>query len=291
MRTRSGLPVALLILVALIGSTFFPTLLRVAAAVAAVWTIWFALSRIRDADDGQRRLLIVWLGAVLLAAVPSMLLTGNVLTALDAEKRAILEFVGSGQFWLAGLVFAGLAALALRDVPWRKAAMGGCGLVAGVSLLGLGVSMATGPQLGGVTAKVEIHQTSSREIDDVAQYARANTPDNSVFLTPPYADDFRLRAERATVVDFKSFPFVADATFEWRERIGAVTGGYPLPDNLIMGWMSLSTDELQDVGCRYGATHVMVERDRGFRGDPLYSGRSFDIFPITCTSADVTAAR
>jgi hypothetical protein len=117
MRTRTGLPVALLILVALIGSTFFPMLLRVAAAVAAVWTIWFALSRTRGADDGERRLLIVWLGAVLLAAVPSMLVTGNVLNALDQEKRAILDFAGSGQFWLAGLVFAGLAALALRDVP------------------------------------------------------------------------------------------------------------------------------------------------------------------------------
>ena len=290
MRTRSGLPVALLILAALIGSTFFPMLLRVAAAVAAAWTIWFALSRTRAADDRERLLLIVWLGAVLLAAVPSMLVSGNVLSALDQEKRALLEFVGSGQFWMAGLVFTGLAALALRDVPWRKAALAGCGVVAGVSVLGLGASMATGPHLGGVTAKVAIQQPSSREVDDVAQYARANTPDGSVFLTPPYAADFRLRAERAIVVDFKSFPFLADATFEWRERIGAVTGGYPLPDGLMMGWLSLSTDELQDVGCRYDATHVMVERDRGFRGDPLYSGRSFDVYPLVCSSEGSTGA-
>ena len=59
-----------------------------------------------------------------------------------------------------------------------------------------------------------------------------------------------------------------------------MTGGYPLPDGLTMGWLSLSTDELQDVGCRYDPTHVMVERDRGFRGDLLFSGRSFDVYPV-----------
>lgn len=290
LQTRRGFAVGLLVLAALIGSTFYPVLLRVAAATAALWTVWTVVGLAHHASKGERRLLIGWVAAVLVAAVPSMLLAGNIVGALGSEKRAIFDFAGTGQFWLASLLLAALAALAVRDVSWRNIGLAGCGLLAGVSLIGLGWAMTSEPHLGGVIRKVAIQEADSPDVDDVARYVRTDTAPDSVFLIPPYAEDFRLRAERAVVVDFKSFSFLASAVEEWRERIGAVSGGFPLPDGLTTGWLSLSTERLEAVACRYDATHIVLERGRGFRGEPMYAGVAFEVFPTACPPEGAVSA-
>jgi hypothetical protein len=53
----------------------------------------------------------------------------------------------------------------------------------------------------------------------VAAYARENTPEDAVFLTPPGFGRFRLTARRSIVVDFKAFPFQDSAIREWKERL------------------------------------------------------------------------
>lgn len=70
--------------------------------------------------------------------------------------------------------------------------------------------------------KVRPHITLSHhsgDLADMARYARENTPDNTVFLTPPMYGTFRLVAERAIVVDFKAFPFGDKAMVEWQRRL------------------------------------------------------------------------
>ena len=71
----------------------------------------------------------------------------------------------------------------------------------------------------------------SGEQVDVAKYARRNTPPDAVFLTSPKLGEFRLLAERAIVVDFKSFPFQDAAMLEWYQRLEDCCG-----DALHQGW-------------------------------------------------------
>ena len=67
-----------------------------------------------------------------------------------------------------------------------------------------------------LTLKLEPPHTPA---GDVAEFARRNTPKESIFLTPPRYGQFRILARRAIVVDFKSFPFTDTAMLEWYNRI------------------------------------------------------------------------
>ncbi|HEX3043373.1 MAG TPA: DUF6798 domain-containing protein [Bacillota bacterium] len=57
------------------------------------------------------------------------------------------------------------------------------------------------------------------EGDEVVEFARRNTKEGSIFLTPPDWGQFRLRARRAIVADLKAFPFADKAMLEWYDRI------------------------------------------------------------------------
>jgi hypothetical protein len=53
-------------------------------------------------------------------------------------------------------------------------------------------------------------------------WIRTHTPTDAVFLVPPGEQEFRLRAERAIVVNYKCVPQVSTEVDEWRSRLQAV---------------------------------------------------------------------
>lgn len=53
----------------------------------------------------------------------------------------------------------------------------------------------------------------------VCEYAREHTPLDAVFLVPPQEEQFRLRAQRAIVVNFKGVPQFSGELVEWRHRL------------------------------------------------------------------------
>ena len=65
----------------------------------------------------------------------------------------------------------------------------------------------------------EIKSELGPEGDEIARFARENTPEESIFLTPPTWGQFRLLARRPIVVDFKAFPFSDTGMLEWHNRI------------------------------------------------------------------------
>lgn len=73
---------------------------------------------------------------------------------------------------------------------------------------------------------------------ETAIFSREKTSADAVFLTPPFFDQFRLIAQRATVVDFKNLSFKDRALVEWKERLlncygqtksrGGISAGYEM---------------------------------------------------------------
>jgi hypothetical protein len=53
-------------------------------------------------------------------------------------------------------------------------------------------------------------------------WVRANTPVDAIFLVPPHEQEFRLRAQRAIVVNYKCVPQLSGELPAWRERLGQI---------------------------------------------------------------------
>jgi len=53
----------------------------------------------------------------------------------------------------------------------------------------------------------------------MCDWARQHTPANAIFIVPPNEQDFRLRAERAIVVNFKAVPQLSGELPQWRDRL------------------------------------------------------------------------
>lgn len=85
-------------------------------------------------------------------------------------------------------------------------------------------------------------------------WARANTPQASTFLTPPYLAGFRVFSERAVVGEWKDGTmqyFNAAFSLEWYARMQALGGGDERFERL-------SADELRGLAQRYGARYLVV---------------------------------
>jgi hypothetical protein len=101
------------------------------------------------------------------------------------------------------------------------------------------------------------------EVAEVASFAKANTPADAVFYTPPRMGEFRYLAERAIVVDFAAYPFQDLSMREWYRRIADCYGVSPL-----MGFDSvtqlnitvyrISDEELKTLSDRYGFDYAVV---------------------------------
>jgi hypothetical protein len=117
---------------------------------------------------------------------------------------------------------------------------------------------------------------------DMAQYAAAHTPADSIFLTPPGMGEFRYLAPRAIVVDFGAFPFQDLAMLEWKERIDAC---YDYPDRV--GWDGLQEmklkyriiedPDIRELRARYDVDYAVLDQ-RTTTGFPvLYQNSNYKI--------------
>ena len=108
----------------------------------------------------------------------------------------------------------------------------------------------------------------------MADYAKTNTPIDAIFLVPPDESDFRLRAERAMVVNFKAVPQLGDELAEWAQRLRDTLGITNLNKQLPHGFDKIprrcarSTrtrpgDALFAAAEKYNARYVVATRRLG----------------------------
>jgi hypothetical protein len=116
---------------------------------------------------------------------------------------------------------------------------------------------------------------------DVARWARLHTPPHAVFLTPPSMGIFRVMAERAIVVDFKSFSYHDQAMVEWRQRLLECygepppgIGGFPAERAMEKNYRQIDDPWISRLAERYGVTHAVLYEETAtslpilFRGGP-----------------------
>ncbi len=120
---------------------------------------------------------------------------------------------------------------------------------------------------------------------DVARFARTSTPEDALFVAPPDFGHFRLLAERALVVDFRSFPFSGPAMAEWARRMDDVYGatrrrGYGASHVLDRRYHAIRDEHLLELARRYGAEYAVLYRDTPTRLPVLYEDSAFVVVAL-----------
>ena len=87
-----------------------------------------------------------------------------------------------------------------------------------------------------------------------------NSDPTSKFLIPPGLGNFRLNAERAIIVDWKSTPYLPDELIEWYERIQDVSGEKNITSYLDVkkGYLNLDLQRLKFLKEKYSITHAVL---------------------------------
>lgn len=101
------------------------------------------------------------------------------------------------------------------------------------------------------------------EVAEVADFAKANTPADAVFYTPPRMGEFRYLAQRAIVVDFAAYPFQDLSMHEWYRRIADCYGisdklGFASLPELNETVYRITDQELKALSQKYGFEYAVV---------------------------------
>ena len=108
----------------------------------------------------------------------------------------------------------------------------------------------------------------------VQLWARENTPQDAVFLTPPYRAGFRVYSERSAVMEEKDGTqqyFHTDYSYEWWSRvieIGKTQGQY---DNL-------SPDRLEEICRKYGASYLIFPATKPLPFPQVYENKEYKVY-------------
>jgi hypothetical protein len=102
-----------------------------------------------------------------------------------------------------------------------------------------------------------------RNADEAALYAwmRGATPKDTLFLTPPDMEAFRLLSRRAIVVDWKGVPAIPTELVEWLRRLRDVSGRPSLTTaDELKGYDAMDPARLEQLHARYRFEYVVVRR-------------------------------
>ena len=123
------------------------------------------------------------------------------------------------------------------------------------------------------------------EGDEIAFYARQNTPEDAVFLTPPTWGAFRVRTRRAIVVDFKAFPFSDLGMQEWYQRLTASYGesaqmGFEMIDDLNAHYAAIDDATLLALQDKYGFRYAVLFSQTATDFEVLFTNDQYKIIDL-----------
>jgi hypothetical protein len=129
----------------------------------------------------------------------------------------------------------------------------------------------------------------------IAEYAKDSTPIDAIFLVPPDESDFRLRAERAIVVNFKAVPQLGSELAEWAQRLRDILGVTNLQKQLPHGFDKIGPamrviykerpgDALFAAARKYDARYVIATHHLEPQYDPQLirtAGEKYFLYDLT----------
>ena len=124
-------------------------------------------------------------------------------------------------------------------------------------------------------------------LEDAYAWIKEFTPQESVFVINPALEDFRLKAQRAVVVDFKIFPFKETLMVEWYNRIGDVTNHaeFAFRGNrkaeLTAGFNTLTTEDAIVLSDKYSAEYILTKKPQSLKLPVAFENSQYTLYQFT----------
>ena len=133
-------------------------------------------------------------------------------------------------------------------------------------------------------------QIATGELHLITEFAKEHTSSQAIFLTPPNFGQFRLTAERAILVDFRTFPFQDQAMQLWKERLREI---YDAPTTINYYNSSLVADEnyrnitdykLLEVISEYSFDYAILYHETQTQFPILFETDNYKIVQVSLTN-------
>lgn len=184
--------------------------------------------------------------------------------------------------WLVGLLLLAATWLWLFPpkpwpVPLTRRTLIAFGLTANAALVLVGMRVPTFAErppvqalpapavklLDAIVPRFTVMHSVEPDLADVGAWIAAHTPDTAILITPPNLTPLRLAADRALVVDFKSFPYQDAAMLEWIDRMAFCYGtteklGFAASEALSDDFQAIGLAQLRHIRARYGADFAVL---------------------------------
>ncbi|MFA5887097.1 MAG: DUF6798 domain-containing protein [Candidatus Nanoarchaeia archaeon] len=127
------------------------------------------------------------------------------------------------------------------------------------------------------------------EMKEICLFAQENTPINSIFLTPPDEEQWRLCLNRAIVVDFKTIPLDDRYMVEWYIRIINVTNNHFTLDDRTYGenqhlneyYTTLNETQLQILKEKFHFSYAIFNKDKELEFPLITKNREYIVYNLT----------
>lgn len=133
---------------------------------------------------------------------------------------------------------------------------------------------------------------------DVQKWAKANTPKEALFITPPqlflhYIPDWRVFSERSTVVSIAALleiPFAPDYLPGWMQRFNTLAPGAVNKFNgdyftslqiTSEAFYKLTSADLEQIAINYNASYLVVEKPHAYSFSSVYENKQFIVYDLT----------
>jgi hypothetical protein len=199
-------------------------------------------------------------------------------------------------FMAFGVLVVGMLGASLLDNEpkgsSRKYGMAAISVLVAVALIVWGHQLAFGDsmlprQVRPLFGRLQGTMQYRNELDDIALWASEHTPADALFVVPPAYKAFRVKADRAIVVDFKSFAFDDEAMLEWLARLKGVVGrdelslGNDWERELTEAYDTQPRESLLKAAESYGADFVVVPGDWTLPLELVYANDGYAVFRVT----------